>query len=98
MILRTEQKDYGGVAVYVDGEDRPLYFAAGKFDEKQIEAVVAARATDRARDSKQAGVDSAIAAELTRRRHAVGDLYNKTDTEAVVAVFGPENKPLTPNS
>ena len=98
-ILRTEAKDYGGVCVFTDADDTPVYLAPHllktHWDGKKltltglafVDAVLVARVASAAEAAKIAAVENAINAELEKRKEAVPDLIDKTPEDAVKSIW-----------
>jgi len=98
-ILRTEAKDYGGVEVFTDADDTPVYLAPHllktHWDGAKltltglafVDAVLVARVASAAEAAKIAAVENAINAELEKRKEAVPDLLDKTPADAVKSIW-----------
>ena len=98
-ILRTEAKDYGGVEVFSDADDTPIYLAPHllktHWDGRKltltglafVDAVLITRVASAAEAAKIAAVDAAINAELERRKEEVPDLLDKTPEDAVKSIW-----------
>lgn len=99
-IIRMARPAYKGMEVWTEEDPTPVYLSPstekGLVDKDKltpagmafIDAVLAQRVTDRLASEKQGAVDAALAAEVEKRKAAVPDLYAKTPTDAVTAVFG----------
>lgn len=96
-IVRTYRPDYGGLEVFTDVDDTPVYLArgtpayvsfekTGEVDLAFVQDVIDRRVAGRAEAEKIAAVDAAIQAELAKRMASVD--YSKTGAKAVTAVFG----------
>lgn len=101
-ILRTYNPDYGGLEVFTDADDTPVYLAAGtlpfdgwaktgKVDQAFVDGVIAQRQAAKVESDKRAVVDAAVQAELAKRLASVD--YSKSGADAVTAVFGAAVKP-----
>lgn len=86
-IIRQQRMDYGGVRVWCEGDDQPVYLADGRIDQKRIDAVLAGRAASAVEAQKIRRIDEVLEGELERRKGDVGDLYDKSEEEAITAVF-----------
>ena len=105
-ILREERKDFGGVEVWcVADADWPtfkpsrdacyvFYFADGRYDDRRLEELIAARKADAAESARRAAVDDALLAELERRKTEIVDLYERDPEDAADAVFAREAAPI----
>jgi len=100
-ILRTEAKDYGGVNVFTDADDTPVYIAPHllktHWDGKKLTAVgvefvgvvLAARAAgavESAHEAKWAAHAARAAAAIEAKRQASGDTGDWTDEQIEDAV------------
>ena len=98
-ILRTEAKDYGGVCVFTDADDAPIYLAPHllktHWDGAKltltglafVDAVLVARVASAAEAAKIAAVENAINAELEKRKAAATAIYDKTPEDAVKSIW-----------
>ena len=78
------------VEVWVEGWEGPLSFPGDDpkaVDDATIDKALAAVTAQRDAQAKMAEIDVALQAELEKRKAAATDLYAKSATDAVTAVF-----------
>jgi hypothetical protein len=78
-----------GWETFVAGDCQP-YFNYGDepLSQRDVDALVAVRASEVITARKRAEIDAALDAEFRKRTEAATDLYATTGTDAVTAVFG----------
>ena len=87
-ILRTDKPDWGGLRVWIEGEDSPLYFRDGKLPKQAaIDALTEARATKRVEQAKRATLEEAAHREVDKRLAADPTLYEGKPDAAISKIF-----------
>ena len=87
-ILRTDKPDWGGLRVWIEGEDSPLYFRDGEQPKQEaIDKAIDAREAGRTTEGKRDAIERAAHAELDKRLAADPTLFAGNSDAAIGKIF-----------